>query len=53
MSDDEIGLPQRLLLVEVREDLKGLKATVEANATDRRWARVSGREETNLHERPN
>ena len=34
MSDDAMGLTQRELLMEMREDIKGLKATVDAIAKD-------------------
>jgi len=34
VSDDAIGLTQRDLLMEMREDIKGLKATVDAIAKD-------------------
>jgi hypothetical protein len=34
VSEDAMGLPQRDLLMEMREDIKGLKATVDAIARD-------------------
>ena len=34
VSDDAMGLTQRELLMEMREDIKGLKATVDAIAKD-------------------
>jgi hypothetical protein len=34
VSDDAMGLTQRELLMEMREDIKGLKATVDAIARD-------------------
>jgi hypothetical protein len=34
VSDDAMGLTQRELLMEMREDIKGLKTTVDAIAKD-------------------
>jgi hypothetical protein len=34
VSDDAMGLTQRELLMEMREDIKGLKATVDVIAKD-------------------
>jgi hypothetical protein len=34
VSDDAMGLTQRELLMEMREDIKGLKATIDAIAKD-------------------
>ena len=55
VSDDAMGLTQRELLMEMREDIKGLKATVDVIAKDQalgveRWAAMQ-RSADSIYER--